>query len=403
MISLKSGGSGFLNTKFLSSGSDIYLTGSNLLFDTSKGIDSLNLGGTLYIGNINASTVSIGNGGSIAINGVLAATSPIFTTSTITPLIIGGSNTTSTLTLRTTSGVGTTNADMILQVGNNGATEAMRILNAGNITINGATATRQVTLLQDTAFMSFGSRISNTGEWCIYGNQTTPTANNFFTSGTSAVTKINGNPELDLTCNGLTKIQLLANTITCTTSATAAGAFTNFTLTNPAHTGQTLSTEIPSFLITTTSRQWATGAISTQREVRITSPTYSFVGASTITSAYTLHVAAPTASTNATITNNFAIGMDGNLSLGTAGNGIYIKEGSNATMGTATANGATEVTVSTTKVTATSRIQLTCQAPGGTPSGIYYVSSRSAGTSFGFKSVALDTSTVGWIIFEPAP
>jgi hypothetical protein len=90
------------------------------------------------------------------------------------------------------------------------------------------------------------------------------------------------------------------------------------------------------------------------------------------------------------------------VKLTTAGNGFYVKEGSNATMGTATANGTTEVTVSTTKVTATSRIFLTCQTPGGTPSGVYYVSSRSAGISFGFKSLALDTSTIAWIIIEPA-
>lgn len=93
----------------------------------------------------------------------------------------------------------------------------------------------------------------------------------------------------------------------------------------------------------------------------------------------------------------------GGLSLTTAGQGFKIKEGTNATMGTATLNGATGVTVSTTKVTATSRIFLSIQSPGGTPAGVAYVSSRSAGVSFVIKGVALDTSVVAWMIINPSP
>jgi len=72
------------------------------------------------------------------------------------------------------------------------------------------------------------------------------------------------------------------------------------------------------------------------------------------------------------------------------------------TMGTLTLNGTTGVVVSTSAVTATSRIFLTTQAPGGTPSGVHYVDSRSAGVSFTVKSVASDTSTVAWMLVEPA-
>lgn len=92
----------------------------------------------------------------------------------------------------------------------------------------------------------------------------------------------------------------------------------------------------------------------------------------------------------------------GSLAVTTAGQGLQVKEGSNAKMGTATLNGTTEVTVATTAVTATSRILLTINAPGGTPASAY-VSSRVAGTSFGVKSTnAADTSTVAWMIVEPA-
>jgi hypothetical protein len=53
-------------------------------------------------------------------------------------------------------------------------------------------------------------------------------------------------------------------------------------------------------------RQWATGALATQREVVIDGPTYSFVGASTITRAATLYASNPTAGTFATITSHTA-------------------------------------------------------------------------------------------------
>ncbi|MBH1939094.1 hypothetical protein I5Q34_33370 [Streptomyces sp. AV19] len=91
----------------------------------------------------------------------------------------------------------------------------------------------------------------------------------------------------------------------------------------------------------------------------------------------------------------------GDISISTAGKGLKVKEGSNATMGVATLTGGA-ATVSTTKVTATSRIFLTSQADGGTV-GFLRISARSAGTSFTItSSSALDTSTVAWLIVEPA-
>ena len=87
-----------------------------------------------------------------------------------------------------------------------------------------------------------------------------------------------------------------------------SGTSSAFVFTNPANTNQTLSTEISGFKINSGSRQWATGALTTQRENFITAPTFSFVGASTITSAATLAIeAAPIAGTNATITNPYSI------------------------------------------------------------------------------------------------
>ena len=91
-----------------------------------------------------------------------------------------------------------------------------------------------------------------------------------------------------------------------------------------------------------------------------------------------------------------------NVTLSTAGSGVLVKEGSNATMGTAVLVGGT-VVVSTTKVTANSRIFLTVQTSGGTV-GSEYISARTAATSFTITSTSgSDTSTVAWFIVEPAP
>lgn len=107
-----------------------------------------------------------------------------------------------------------------------------------------------------------------------------------------------------------------------------------------------------------------------------------------------------TASGGATPTGDVTVNT-GNVVVNTAGNGLRIKEGSNATSGTLTLNGATPVVVSTTSVTANSRIYLTTNTVGGTPA-FCWISARTAATSFSVTGVALDTSTVAWLIVEPA-
>lgn len=76
-----------------------------------------------------------------------------------------------------------------------------------------------------------------------------------------------------------------------------------------AHTTLAASTEANDvYLNLTRTVQFSTGALTTQRAVYITAPTYAFVGASTLTTAATLCVASsPTAGTNATITRSYSI------------------------------------------------------------------------------------------------
>lgn len=100
--------------------------------------------------------------------------------------------------------------------------------------------------------------------------------------------------------------------------------------------------------------------------------------------------------------NNLTVNGSGGVTIGTAGAGLKVKTGSNATAGTQVLTAGSAV-VSTTKVTASSIIFLTNQVNGGT-AGFVRVSARTAGTSFTITSASgTDTSTIGWFIVEPAP
>lgn len=90
------------------------------------------------------------------------------------------------------------------------------------------------------------------------------------------------------------------------------------------------------------------------------------------------------------------------LTLATAGAKLAIKEGTNAGMGVATLAAGT-VTVPTNTINANSRVLLTAQSTGAAP-GALRVSARSPGVSFTITSTsATDTSSVAWVIIDPAP
>lgn len=97
-----------------------------------------------------------------------------------------------------------------------------------------------------------------------------------------------------------------------------------------------------------------------------------------------------------------AIKTAGDISTTVAGKGLLIKEGTNAKMGRSTLVAGT-VVVANTSVTAASEIFLTSNVDGGDP-GFVRVVARTAGTSFTITSSSgTDTSTVSWLIMEPAP
>lgn len=107
------------------------------------------------------------------------------------------------------------------------------------------------------------------------------------------------------------------NSVAATTLSAAPVASTGtptraLTVTAAAHTALTASTEfIDNLFDLSATIQFATGAITTQRAMRIQAPTYSFAASSTITTAATLSVSgAPIAGTNAVITRSYALNIE---------------------------------------------------------------------------------------------
>lgn len=103
--------------------------------------------------------------------------------------------------------------------------------------------------------------------------------------------------------------------VTVNSEPETSGVRSMLTVEGAEDTGVTASTEQTDvYLNLGRTVTWATGALTNQRAVHIDAPTYAFAAASTITNAATLYVsAAPTAGTNATITNNYAFWVDAGM------------------------------------------------------------------------------------------
>jgi len=117
--------------------------------------------------------------------------------------------------------------------------------------------------------------------------------------------------------------------LTATPTAASSGVASYFRVITPADTTQTASTESigaqfgGNTSAATVTRQWATGALVTQRENLFIAPTYAFAGASTLTTAATVAISgAPVAGTNATITNPYALWVQSGTSVFNSSVGI---------------------------------------------------------------------------------
>lgn len=93
--------------------------------------------------------------------------------------------------------------------------------------------------------------------------------------------------------------------------AQTSGVPTAFLITGAAHTALTASTEdIGINFNMSATKQWATGALTLQREFVIQAPTFAFVGPSTLTGALTANITGlPIIGANATFTDAVALGV----------------------------------------------------------------------------------------------
>lgn len=186
-----------------------------------------------------------------------------------------------------------------------------------NVNIGNAVTTNQRTVRigQDTSFVDIGSRVGATTQGAMYINTTTPSSSNFVLACDGTNTLLNsptGNSTTTFLSGGSTYMIGSANAISFQPSATSTAAVTPFTFTRPNSTNQTASTEVNGLVYASATLTWATGAITTQREIWDKAQTYAFAGASVITNAYTRYIDSPIAGTNATITNSWALGTGGN-------------------------------------------------------------------------------------------
>lgn len=104
---------------------------------------------------------------------------------------------------------------------------------------------------------------------------------------------------------GVTGITVGATSSAFTPAATPTASNSRFIYTGASDTTLTASTEAPSIYFNIgQTRQHATGALTLQRDFRVTGSTHSFVGASTLTDAAAFAIdGPPLGGTNATITN----------------------------------------------------------------------------------------------------
>ncbi len=193
------------------------------------------------------------------------------------------------------------------------AVGASVITNAYGMYIEAPTASTNVTITNNYVLGIPGNIDLSSGK--IYFNQTAIDATNFALNGSQFATILNSSNQVFIRLGNGNEAIFNIGQNNFVPSARTSGALSSFLLTQPANTNQTLSTEIPGFKFLGGSRQWATGAIATQRETYFSTTTYTAIGASVITNAYGLYVEAPTASTNITITNNYSLGLNGNLAL----------------------------------------------------------------------------------------
>lgn len=326
-------------TKVLQDGEIVYCSdganiGKYVIGDNSTQLSALTFYGGLSSSGLTIGTTTITSGtntrilynnagvvGEYLVTGTgttaVLSTSPTFTTSIFSPLVVGGSAVGSTLSLQGTSGNGTTTGAAIIGlVGNAGATTSHTIYNDGqfivgtNTRIGGALGVFQTNI--NSAKVTLGAW--GASQAAIWMQQATPTTGNYIlrSSGTEAILNA---PSTSIQFNyaGTNRHNFYGIGVSFAPTNTTGLAWTTYSFTVPAHTNQTLSTNIPNFKVTGNTIQWATGALATQYFNYFSANTVAFVGASTATHVANFRSDAPLQGTNATATNLYAIDCGGHM------------------------------------------------------------------------------------------
>lgn len=221
----------------------------------------------------------------------------------VTYAFVGASTITAAITLDVDAPIAGTNATL---------TSAFAIRASGRLAINSTTA-NQITLQGGSGNQSTIVVVASNTQLVLSGNR----------SAASTLTDIQLDGQNTRTAGFLTTIanngttRMTANYyggITLTQGAGATGTLQSFLSTRANHSNQTLSTEVSDLSLTAYTRQWATGAIATQREILFDQATYAAVGASTITTAMGMDLATPTVGANVTITNLYGLNLGGTAS-----------------------------------------------------------------------------------------
>ena len=148
---------------------------------------------------------------------------------------------------------------------------------------------------------------------------------------TNSIPKWSGSTSL--TDSGITDTGTAVQILTV---AASSGANRFFTLRNPGASGLTANAEATGIQIggdgslASTTFTHNTGAITTQRDIRIIPTTHAFVGSSTITTAISLEASSPIAGTNATLTNSVVARL---LPSAAAHHGLWIENTSGLATG----------------------------------------------------------------------
>ena len=268
----------------------------------------------------------------------LTFTSTSLTASSLTTLDFG-STVTSTSTLNIGTGV-VTSATKTINIGTGGTTTATTTITLGTtagtstIALNGT-----VTLSSPLAIAQGGTGTSSAPtQWgIIFATSTSQFASTGASAAAGSLLHANSGAAPTLTTT-------LAGQYTMSPSAGTGTQNPVLTITSPAHTALTASTEHTSLNFNLSSTiQFATGAITTLRAFRLQAPTYSFQGASTVTNAAALQIdSAPVAGTNATLTETAALRV---LTGTTVGKGVVVRGAASQTGNLFEAQNSTPTTI----------------------------------------------------------